>query len=278
IQRGASLTEAMSYHPEIFSQFHLRMVEVGERSGNLAWSLSAIGENIDRNARLQTRLITGFIYPVILIHAAIFIPAVPVLFLEGFIPFLKGVLTIIIPFYGVIFLVWLLIRVFNRIYPVKRIFHYFFSYIPLSGGLMRRLAIMRFVRNLNALYSAGENVIQATKTAAVSCGNIPLKEAILKILPEIERGESITNALKKVRFLPHIVKEMLASGEESGRIDAMLTKVGDYCEAEYETLAKRLIILLPLLVYFLVMFYIAYIIISFYAGYFTQIENLFGGF
>ena len=116
------------------------------------------------------------------------------------------------------------------------------------------------------------------KLAVEGCGNIPLSDAILKILPDIEQGKSLTSAFRKVRFFPSMVTEMLSAGEQSGKIDDMLDKVAEYYEAEHETVVKRIIVILPVLIYLVVALYIAYVVISSYTGYLNQINNLFEGF
>jgi type IV pilus assembly protein PilC len=278
IERGKTLAEAMAAYPRLFSALQLRIVDIGERSGKLSESLQSIADNLERNHRIRTKFITGFIYPVLLLHAAIFIPAIHVLILEGLLPYLKIVAGRIIVLYGVGLIVVLVVKITNRIYGLKSFFQYTFNYVPIVGPLIKRLAIARFMWNLSALYSAGENVVTSVKIAAESCDNIPLSNSIFKILPEIKQGGSLTSALRRVRFFPSMVSEMLSAGEESGRIGNMLDKIAEYYEKESETIVKRLVIILPLFVYLLVMLYIAYIVLSFYVGYLSQINSLFEGF
>ena len=278
VQEGRALAEAMGFYPRVFSNLQLRIIEIGEKTGKLGESLARIGDNLDRNHRIQTKLITGFIYPVLLFHAAIFIPAVPVLFLQGFLPFLKAISALIIPLYAVVLFILLIVKISNRNFGLKRFFQYTFGCVPIAGPLIKRLSIARFMWNLSALHSAGENMIRSVSLAAQGCGSVPIADSIFKILPEIEQGGSLTSAFRKVRFFPSMVIEMLASGEESGRIDDMLNKVAEYYETESETIVKRIIIILPILVYLVVALYIASIIIRFYTGYLNQINNLFEGF
>ncbi len=150
--------------------------------------------------------------------------------------------------------------------------------MPIVGPLIKRLAIARFMWNLSALHSAGENMVRAVRLAAEGCGSIPITNAIFKVLPDIEQGGSLTSAFRRVRFFPSMVIEMLSTGEESGRIDDMLNKIAEYYEAESDTIVKRIVIILPVLVYLAVALYIASIVIRSYTGYFSQIDNLFEGF
>jgi type IV pilus assembly protein PilC len=278
IEKGASLTESMKVYPDIFSSLQLRIVEIGEKTGKLDKSLFQIGNNLDRNHRIQTKLITGFMYPVFLIHAAIFIPAIPTLFLEGFVPFLKVVSGAIALLYGFFLLIFVIVKFSNRNYGLKMFFQYFFGYVPVIGPLIKRLAIARFMWNLSALHGAGENMVKAVSLAAEGCGNIPIENAVFRVLPDIEQGGSLTLAFKKVRFFPSMVIEMLSAGEESGRIDDMLDKIAEYYEAESDAIIKRIVVILPVIVYLAVALYIGSIIIRFYTGYFNQIDNLFEGF
>jgi type II secretory pathway component PulF len=96
----------------------------------------------------------------------------------------------------------------------------------------------------------------------------------LKTLPEIEQGGSLTSAFMRIRVFPSTVIEMLSAGEHSGKIGDMLEKIAEHYETEYETIVKRLVIILPLFIYMLVMLYIAYVIISFWMGYFQQMGGI----
>ncbi len=278
IRQGGTLTEAMRFYPNVFSTLQIRIVEIGEKTGKLGESLVRIGENLDRNHKNQTKLMTGFIYPAILLHAAIFIPAVPKLFLEGFAPFLRTVSGTLILLYGFFLLIVVLVKISNRNFGLKRFFQYVFGYVPVVGPLIKRLAIARFMWNLSALHSAGENTVRSVKLAAEGCGSIPITNAIFRVVPDIERGGSLTSAFQKVRFFPNLVIEMLSAGEESGRIGNMLDKIGEYYETESDTIIQRIVVILPVIVYLVVALYIASIILRFYVGYFGQIDSLLQGF
>ena len=277
IEEGKPLAASMAAYPNVFSTLQLRIVEIGEKTGRLGESLARVGDNLDRNYKIQTKLMTGFLYPIFLIHAAIFIPAIPMLFFGDFGAFLKTVFGKIILLYGFFFVILLIVKFSNRNFGLKRFFQYTFGYMPVIGPLIKRLAIARFMWNLSALHSAGENMVRAVRLAAEGCGSVPITNAISNILPDIERGGSLTSAFKKVRFFPSMVVEMLSAGEESGRIDDMLNKIAEYYEEESDAIVKRITIILPVLVYLAVALYIASIIIRFYTGYLSQIDNLFRG-
>lgn len=275
IQEGRTLAEAMSFYPDIFSTLQIRIVEIGEKTGKLGESLSRIGENLDRNCKNQSKLMTGLLYPAFLLHAAIFIPAITTWFLSGLGAFLRTVLPALAVFYGVLFCIFIIVKISNRNYALKSFSQYFLSFIPVFGPLIKKLAIARFMWNLSTLYNAGENVTNSVKLAADGCSNVPLKDSIFKILPDIEQGKNLTEVFRKTRFFPSMVIEMLHAGEESGKIGSMLDKVAEYYEEESETTIKRIIIILPVIVYLAVALYIASIIIRFYTGYFNQINSLF---
>ena len=275
IEKGATLTQAMGIYPHVFSSLQLRIIEIGEKSGKLDKSLFRIGDNLDRNYKNQTKLMLGFIYPVLLIHAVIFIPAIPTLFLEGFAPFLKTVLGRLTLLYGFFLLILLIVKISNRNFGLRKFFQYIFGCVPVIGPLIKKLAIARFMWNLSALHSAGENMVRAVQISADGCGSIPIANSILKILPDIERGGNLTSAFTKVRYFPSLVIEMLSAGEESGKIDDMLDKIGKYYEEESDATIKRIVVVAPFLVYLAVACYIGYIVISFYVGYFNQINCLF---
>jgi type IV pilus assembly protein PilC len=275
IREGSTLAEAMRFYPGVFSSLQIRIVEIGEKTGKLPESMARIADILDRNHSNQMKLITGLLYPAFLLHAAILIPAIPQWFTSGFGAFLKIVLPALGCFYGVLLFILVIVRISNRIHILKSFFQYFLNYIPVVGSLIKKLAIARFMWNLSALYNAGEDIARSIRLACEGCGNIPLESSFLKTLPDIEKGESITLLFKKTRAFPGMVIEMLNAGEESGKIGDMLDRVAQYYEEETETTIKRIVIILPVLIYLAVAMYIAGIIIRFYVGYFGQIDALF---
>jgi len=274
IQRGDTLAKAMANYPNLFTPVQLKIIEVGEKGGRLAENIQSIADDLEQNWRLQLKLIINLIYPVILLHAAVFIPAIQTLVLEGFVPFLKRLFPFVISLYSFLFIIWLAAKISNKYRKVKHLFQVVGLHLLIIGPLLRRLAIARFFANLGILYRSGAGIVSSLETAAESCGNLVIKNSILSVVPEIRRGETLTSALSKVPHLPLVAIDMVSAGEESGKLEEMFAKLAQNYQAESNATIQKLIIIMPILLYFAIMAYIAYFVISSYIGYFNKIFTL----
>ena len=274
IQQGSTLAGAMAHYPNFFTPTQLMIIEVGEKGGRLAENLRSIAEELEQNWRVKLKLITNLIYPVILLHTVIIIPAISTWFLQGFIPFLKRVFSFIIPLYGFFFVIWLVIHTASKSTGLKRLFQGVGIHLLVIGPLMKRLAVARFFSSLGILYHSGADIVRSLETAAEGCGNLIIKDAILTIVPEVRQGQTLTLTLSKIPYFPPETIDMVSAGEESGKLDEIFPQLAKNYQTEANTAIQRLVIIMPILLYLAIVGYIAYYVISFYIGYFTNIFTL----
>ena len=106
--------------------------------------------------------------------------------------------------------------------------------VPVFGPLMRKATIARWARTLATMFSAGVPLVEALDSVAGAAGNRVYYDATKKIQSEISTGTSLTVAMQNTDVFPNMVLQMTAIGEESGALDAMLSKVADFFEAEVD--------------------------------------------
>ena len=106
--------------------------------------------------------------------------------------------------------------------------------VPLFGALIRKATIARFARTLSTMFAAGVPLVEALDSVAGACGNRVYYDATKKIQSEISTGTSLTASMQNVEVFPNMVLQMAAIGEESGALDAMLSKVADFYEGEVD--------------------------------------------
>jgi type IV pilus assembly protein PilC len=112
--------------------------------------------------------------------------------------------------------------------------------IPVFGGLVRKSAIARWTRTLSTMFAAGVPLVEALDSVAGAAGNYDYYVATKKIQSEVSTGSSLTSAMAGTEVFPNMVIQMVTIGEEAGSLDAMLSKVADFYEAEVDDSVEAL--------------------------------------
>jgi type IV pilus assembly protein PilC len=146
--------------------------------------------------------------------------------------------------------------------------------LPVLGGIMRKIAVARFSRTLSTLLSSGVPILQSLDITARTAGNLVIEQAIMKVRAGVERGENFVDPLQATEVFPHMVAQMIGIGEQTGALDAMLSKIADFYEQEVDSaIANLLTMIEPLLIGFLGVT-IGSIVIAMYLPLFTLIGKL----
>ena len=112
--------------------------------------------------------------------------------------------------------------------------------MPVVGIILRKSAIARFARTLSTMSAAGVPLVDALQSVAGACGNNNFPQAVLKMREEVATGQRLQFAMMQTNLFPHMVQQMVAIGEESGAMDAMLAKIADFYEEEVDNLVDNL--------------------------------------
>ena len=124
--------------------------------------------------------------------------------------------------------------------------------LPIFGPLIRKIAVARFTRTLGTLITSGVPLLESLDITAPTSGNAIVEQAILKVRKAVEEGRTLTDPLKKTEVFPNMVTQMIAVGEQTGAMDAMLQKIADFYEAEVDAAVKDILTLLePVIISFL---------------------------
>jgi len=266
-----------SLSPRVFSMFEEATLRAGEASGTLPVILNRLGDYFDFIHRTRARIINGLIYPVMLLHAAIIIPAVPLLILRGFGPFLVATLPVLGLIYCVAAALIFLVKKLQTPSPFSLVFSKVLINLPVVGPLTKKTALLRFLQAFVCLYTSGIGVVEAVQLSARTMGNPVMEQEMLKAVALLRESATIPEAFADNTFFPPVVREMLTIGAVSGKMDETLSHVIGYMQEEVKNTVTKLIAVLPVAVYLMVAVYIGYIVIRFYVGYFSQIGSLLEG-
>jgi type IV pilus assembly protein PilC len=139
-----------------------------------------------------------------------------------------------------IFGLYVLFSVLKKHKESKYYIDYVMLRMPIFGKLLQKAALARMARTLSSLFSSSVPILQALAIVENVVENEVIAKVIKQARDSLERGQSLTEPMKKHWAFPPLVTQMIAIGEETGSLDAMLAKVADFYEAEVETATDRL--------------------------------------
>lgn len=261
VEGGSTLSNALAKHPNVFSTLYTSMVKAGEMGGVLDEVLERLANFMEKDFSLKKKVKSALTYPVVILVMAIGIVFFLVTYiLPTFVSLFEGMnlalplpTRILIgvtkaarnPLYIIPSLVMLGVGGFllNRYVqtPVgKKQFDLLKLNVPVFGLLNKKVAISRFCRTLGTLLSSGVPIMQALEIVGKASGNEIIAGTVNKIRESIREGESIASPLGASGMFPPMVTQMVAVGEETGNLDAMLSKISDFYDTEVEYLLSSL--------------------------------------
>jgi type IV pilus assembly protein PilC len=275
--RGQNFTESLRASGRDVPEFDTSLIEAGEASGRIDQCFRLLADFYQERGRLLSTVITQLMYPVFLLHFAVLI--FPTSLLADLVwkseagPFLINKIRTLIPIYLVLgFILWLFGS--NRGPRLRSGIERVMLMIPGIGGLRRDLALARLSAALEALINAGVTIIEAWDLAARASGSQRIMRAVEENKPRLQTGELPSDAIETHSIFPELFVSSYRTGEISGKLDDALRRLyRHYQESATEGL-QRFAQWFPRLIYFGVAIVVGYQIISFYAGYFKQLDDV----
>lgn len=264
VRHGKGLSEALAKHPRVFPEIMVSMVRVGETGGILPPVLDQLAEFTERDNEVRTEVKTALAYPAVVLTMAAgtvaflmlsVVPRLTVMF-EGFavtLPWPTRVLMAMSNFvgaYGFALLagIVVLLAVIAKILRTPKGREGFDAWslrAPLYGRVLTKTLLARFSRSLGALLQGGVPLMEALDVVKRVLGNVLLTNAIERVKERVRKGESLGASLRHETLFPEMVKYMITSGEDTGKLDEMLHKVASVYEMESRQAIKITVSLLP---------------------------------
>ena len=273
VEGGSTLANALREHPKEFDHLAVNMVEAGETGGILDTILQRLAMYVEKAVKLKAAVKSALVYPTAVVSVAIIIitlllwKVVPI-FVNMFtslgvdLPLPTRLVVALSNFIGswfflgvVIILGVCLFVVLPAFYQTARgrfVIDSIMLRTPVLGMLLRKIAVARFTRTLGTLITSGVPLLEAMDITARTSGNAVIERAILKVRKAVEEGRTLADPLKETEVFPNMVTQMIAVGEQTGAMDAMLQKIADFYEEEVDVAVKDLLTLLePIIIVFL---------------------------
>ena len=259
VQKGRTLTEAMSRHRGIFDHLFLSMIHAGEESGSLAQNVARLSHYLEKKENFRRKLKSATAYPKFVLGfftvltSGIFLFLIPK-FKEIFsdfgakLPpltelfmnistFLRGNILIIIP--AVIGML-VALSVFKRTPTGATFFDRIVLKIPFFGNLMLMSAVARLSMTLSTLLNNGIPLTDAMRIATDTVGNRVLQAGLVEARTNVMNGHGLAESLAHIQELPRLLPRMVSVGEESGTLSGMLEDVATYYDQEVDAGLSRI--------------------------------------
>ncbi len=263
VRKGSSLSAALDDHPRLFSKLYVSMVKVGEEAGQLPRVMADLAQLLEHEDEVRSEVRAAVAYPLFVLGFGIFTVTIlmtvvlPRLF--GMLQEMLSVLPLptlillkvssalhhhwlamLLGAGSVVAFVWWYRRTPNGAIAWDRMK----LRLPVIGSVFRSAALSRFARTLGTLAKSGVSLLPALKIVENTIGNLVLAKQISQVAEETRGGDSLATPLRKLGLFPRTVVQMIAVGEESGKLDEMLLKVAELEERHMRAKTKTLISLL----------------------------------
>jgi type IV pilus assembly protein PilC len=259
VEAGATLNEALAKAPSVFDNLFVHMVNAGEAGGILDTILARLATYIEKSDSLKRKVKSALTYPAVVLTVA---AGVTIFMLTAIIPTFARLFAdfgaelplptrIVLIMSNTLRATWwaLILAAGAALFALKRYYatdvgrHHLdrlMLKIPVLGDVLKKASVARFTRTLGTLVSSGVPILKGLEITAETAGNVILSDAIKETRNSIGQGETIAGPLSKCDVFPPMVVQMIAVGEETGALDAMLGKIADFYDDEVDTAVATL--------------------------------------
>ena len=273
INSGIPLSEAFESYPNLFDVVYVNLIKAGEASGNLDTFLERICTNLAKTIKIKKAIKSAMMYPIILLTVAISVVGIMMIFVVPVFVEIFGNANIELPgstklvmamsdflrswaapiimllSYAVFKIIKIIIRKNDKL---QQAFDKKLMGLPVVGKLIRDAIMARFSMVLANLIAGGVNLIEATEITKNSITNAKIQASIEKVKREIFSGRPLSIALRETQDFPETMCGFIEVGEETGKLNDMLTTVSLYYEGEFDSSVEAFSSMLePIMIVFL---------------------------
>jgi type IV pilus assembly protein PilC len=296
VEAGSTFSDALRRHPKVFDDLYVNLVHAGEVGGLLDTILTRLAKYIEKAMKLKGQIKSAMIYPAAILGVAAVVITVLMIWvipifakmfneLSGGKMGLPGPTQFVIDVSNVFTSYWYMMLggIVAVIFGIKKYYataqgrmaiDKFLLKTPVFGDLIRKASVAKFTRTLGTLLSSGVPLLDGLTICAKTAGNKVIEETLINARVSISGGKTIADPLAASQVFPKMVTHMIAVGESTGALDAMLGKIADFYEDEVDQAVASLTSLLePIMMVFLGIV-IGFIVIAMYLPIFKMSEAI----
>jgi type IV pilus assembly protein PilC len=260
VEAGLPLSDALERHPKVFSPLYVSMVRAGETGGVLDACLLRVADQLEKDASLRRQVRAAMLYPSLVVTFAVGVLLALVAFLipvfenvfKQFPGKLPALSQFMVDFSHLLTKRWYILGIvvaalvagfvyFKRSTWGRPHWDAFRLRVPLRiGEVAQKVAIARWSRTIASLTAAGVPIIQCLEITGKTAGNHVIEQAMNGVIESVKAGGTIAEPLGRASVFPPMVAQMVGVGEETGALDAMLTKLADFYDDEVAAAIKAL--------------------------------------
>jgi type IV pilus assembly protein PilC len=296
VEAGSTFSDALRRHPKVFDDLYVNLVHAGEVGGLLDTILTRLAKYIEKAMKLKGQIKSAMIYPSAILGVAVVVIAVLMIWvipifakmfneLSGGKMGLPGPTQFVIDISNVFTSYWwvMLLGTGAVIFGIKKyystsggrmVIDKLLLKTPVFGDLIRKASVAKFTRTLGTLLASGVPLLDGMTICAKTSGNKVIEETLISARTSISGGKTIADPLAASGVFPKMVTHMIAVGESTGALDAMLGKIADFYEDEVDQAVASLTSLLePIMMVFLGIV-IGFIVIAMYLPIFKMSDAI----
>jgi type IV pilus assembly protein PilC len=264
VRSGGDLSDSLSQHRKVFSRLFTNMIKAGEASGQLDIILVRLAEYMEASASLKREIKAAMTYPAV---SMVLVTGITIFLMVYIVPQFKQIFDSLGTPEKPIELPWLTqgmlaVSLFTRDYAIywvsgvvlgilgiiayrkseagQRNFDRLLLRMPIFGPLFRKVAISRFSRTFSTLIKSGVPILGALEIVAATAGNKVIEDAVMRARENVRQGETLATPLASSRVFPPMVTRMIAIGEKSGSLEALLEKISEFYDQQVQATVKSL--------------------------------------
>jgi type IV pilus assembly protein PilC len=294
VEAGLPLRDALERHPKVFDPLFVAMTRAGETGGVLDSALIRVADQLEKAEALRRQVKSAMTYPTVIITFAMVVVLALVTFL---VPVFAGIFK---EFGGELPLItrvtvgasdfvkgfWYLIivgtagsifgfRKFKKSPRGREILQRAMLKAPMKiGDIVQKVALARWSRTFSALITAGVPLLAALDIVGKTAGNVVVEQAMDKVVESVKSGGTIAGPLKESPVFPSMVGHMVGVGEETGALDAMLSKIADFYEDQVAAAVKSLTAIIEPIMIIVVGAIVGFIVIAMYMPMFSLYDQI----
>jgi type IV pilus assembly protein PilC len=272
VEQGLTLSDAMARHPKIFDNLYTNLVAAGEAGGILDTILQRLAVYMEKNQKLRRKVKGAMVYPISIVGIAALVitilltKVIPVFekmfkdFGGGKLPAptqiviqISHALAEYLPYIvGFLIVAGIGLRMALRTPRGRETVDSFLLKAPVLGPVMRKTVVARFTRTMGTLLSSGVGILEAMEICAKTAGNAVVEKGLMYTREKVSQGKDMASPLTETALMPPMVVQMIGVGEQTGALDAMLSKIADFYEEEVDVAVASMTSLIePLMMVFL---------------------------
>jgi len=271
VESGASLTEALKKHPDVFDELFINLIAAGEAGGILDIILGRLSAYMEKAMKLKSQVKGAMTYPAAVlvisigVVALLLIKVIPVFkkMFEGMGGELPGPTQFLVNlsefaqsyWWVMVGIIVAVVVAFGRFYKTEKGRWSIDSLLlkaPIFGPLLKKVAVAKFSRTLSTMMNSGVPILEGLNIVSKTAGNVVVESALIKTRQNISEGRTIAEPLSETGIFPPMVVQMIAVGEATGALDTMLSKIADFYDDEVDAAVAAMTALLePIMMVFL---------------------------